>query len=322
MDDRQLLRDLTWCIEAPSLINAPSWDGLQPLQSLLAEAKLAAPPIVKPAPRLGHYYEQLWQHLLTDRLSWPLVAANRQISTGGKTLGALDLLHYAPSINTYCHTELAVKFYLRHESGDAQHHWIGPNAIDRLDIKMQRLTNHQLPLPQRRESKAAIDAWIASESLPNRECASWQSKMVVQGWLFHPLQEQPKPAHASINPQHLRGHWLHHSAAIPQSAQSAHWILLPRLYWLARALIKREACVHSDSIGCWQNLRLNQPVHLTAKSLAHCLRQQQNSAQPQALLLAAVVPDGNYWREIDRWMLVPDGWPQPRTRSALPPFSK
>lgn len=43
----------------------------------------------------------------------------------------------------YEHWEVAVKFYLLHQGC-----WYGPNAEDRLDIKLDHMLNHQLPLSQ------------------------------------------------------------------------------------------------------------------------------------------------------------------------------
>ncbi|UTA49344.1 DUF1853 family protein [Simiduia sp. 21SJ11W-1] len=325
MDYRQISQDLTWCMHAPSLLRGPAFDYLNSLQARLAQYPQAARANFEPAPRLGHYYEQLWEHLLSQRLGWTPVAVNRQISEQGRTLGALDLLHYDAQNNTYVHTELAAKLYLCQHTGDSLAHFIGPNAIDRLDIKTERLLGHQLPLAQQPQAQAHIDHWLAAKRLPARTEANWQSQALVQGWLFYAdesnaLNAQKLPQHPMINPGHLRGRWQHVSQCNGQDYDQ--WLILPRQYWLSGACIGARECLRADALGHWPPAQLTQPLLLDSKAFAAILGRHSQIEKPQPLLVAGVYLESGNWCEGQRRMLVADNWPYASTRSALPPRSK
>lgn len=311
MNLHQKLQDLHWCIQAPSLVQLPELDGLPGLQSALsAQTQLPAADF-QPAARLGLYYEQLWQHLTTEALGWTLVAANRQISASGRTLGALDLLHYIPATGTYRHTELAAKLYLCNGSGSELAHFIGPNAIDRLDIKLDRLTSHQLPLPNRPDAQATIDRWLKEQLLPPRSEANWESKMVLQGWLFYPKRGgAPRQIHPTINGDHLQGCWQYFQDCLNDTTHCEFWLILPRQYWLSPANISADDCLHSAQLPAWPLKRLHTPLLLNPTQLAACLSAHRAQEKPQPLLVAGVRLENNLWIEIERRMLVPDTWPQ------------
>lgn len=311
----QSLQDLQWCLQAPSLLADTPLPQLAATCQQLAQATRALRQQVPTVNRLGHYYEQLWQMLLSRAAGWSLVAADRQISHAGQTLGALDLLHWDRLANTYRHTELAVKFYLRHGDGSELNHWFGPNAIDRLDIKLDRLKKHQLTLPDHPSAQLAIDQWLLAAKLPSRASAHWRSQLIMQGWLFHPFNQRPSARlHAQINGAHLQGQWLHHKNAHALLDDSENWLILPKLYWLARANIEKRACIAAESIGRWSGLRLHQPIHLTRRTLPAAMLAQTTSPNPQPLLVVAVNSTKEHWQEVNRFMLVADNWPQTSTR--------
>jgi uncharacterized protein len=305
----QSQRDLQWCLSAPSLLAAPD---APPALALAPTKPASLAECLKTLPRvnrLGHYYEQLWRYILTELMGWSLVAADRQICHAGRTLGALDLLHVNPAHTCYLHTELAVKFYLRDGDGGQLHHWLGPNAIDRLDLKLDRLHNHQLALPSHPGAQADINTWLAEAGLPSRLRSDWRNQAIIQGWLFHPLMAPgTEQLHPQINPQHLRGHWLHHKDAPALPGEFDDWLILPRLYWLAQVDIDKQDCV--SGANAWENLRLRQPVHLSTEALRSCMAAQSAAAKPQPLLVAAVASEQQAWRELRRFMFVTDSWPQ------------
>lgn len=92
---------------------------------------------------LHYFFQESQEHALCP---FKLRAHNLQIFKDGNTLGELDLL-LEDTQATFFHVELAVKFYLAETSGESQwSNWIGPNSIDRLDIKCERMADHQLSL--------------------------------------------------------------------------------------------------------------------------------------------------------------------------------
>lgn len=292
------VRDLAWALLSPPLLT----DTPAPQRHPLAASRWASHPGEladwlllhdhQPAVlvdwlsqhnvrRLGLYYERLWQFALSQAPDVDLLVANLPIRQGGHTLGELDLLlHDAEGVH---HLELAVKFYLGLGTGNrCEHdHWVGPGAHDRLDIKLQRLCQHQLQLPRSAHAKALL----AEVTRLDIDSALW-----LGGYLF-----QPWPAGcelpAGANPQHQGGHWLRqcdwplHSAAIDSASR---WQPLPRQAWLAPAQLKDGNLCSEEQLARW-----------TADA---------NSTQ--ARLLVRLEPGARqHWVERERLFLVPDSWP-------------
>lgn len=118
--------------------------------------------------RLGLYFEDLVAFILeqmwADHLTpFRLLARNLQIAAEGRTFGELDFLLKGKN-DQVIHLETAVKFYLLKQSTPPLasksdectkgtppivlnwQNWLGTNAKDRLDIKMNRMLQHQLTI--------------------------------------------------------------------------------------------------------------------------------------------------------------------------------
>lgn len=289
------VRDLAWTLLSPPLLGETLKTQRHPLQAScwtrqpqrLADwlvqqdsdidalhAWLAANPVR----RLGLYYERLWQFALLAAPDVQVVAANLPIRQNGQTLGELDLL--LRDDEGEHHLELAVKFYLGTGGNDAAH-WLGPGSHDRLDLKLGHLAQHQLPLSSRREARGALNDLQLGET----RSAFW-----LGGYLFYPWPgdcSSPRGA----TPEHCRGRWLHQRDwnDFAATRPGRHWQPLPRLAWLAPAL------VHADSI--WPDTMLQQWMDTL-------------SPASQAQLLVRLEEDhAGYWREVERIFLVNDQWP-------------
>lgn len=291
------VRDLAWAILSPPLlIDAPSpqrhpfsasrwnddpgalsdWLLLLDRQPAILQAWLAQHSIR----RLGLYYERLWQFALAHAPDVELLVANLPIRQGGQTLGELDLiLRDAEGVH---HLELAVKFYLGLQTGDRRRHdhWLGPGSHDRLDIKLQRLCEHQLQLPSSQQAQAL---------LTELTCRKIDSSLWLGGYLFQPWQADCELP-AGANPTHLGGHWLR-LGDWPQSVvthSETHWQPLPRQAWLAPAQL--------DGSQLWQAEDVQQWI--------------ANAGRTQARLLARMEPDvDGRWVERERLFVVSDSWP-------------
>ncbi|MGP0173361.1 DUF1853 family protein [Pseudomonas sp. NCHU5208] len=236
----------------------------------------------KPVRRLGLYYERLWQYALQAAPDIQVIAANLAIRQHGHTLGELDLL--LRDAEGEHHLELAVKFYLGPEAADGSDasQWLGPGSHDRLDLKLSHLAQHQLPLSSRREARGALN------ELQVREV---RSAFWLGGYLFYPWPGGCAPPRGA-SPRHLRGHWLRRAdwAVFAGQQHGACWQPLPRLAWLAPALI--------DADQRWSQERFE-----------HWLSALPPEAQAQ-LLVRLEVDDAGNWREVERVFLVSDQWPE------------
>ena len=296
------VRDLAWVIASPGLLDAhhPEYAG-QVVDDAWCAAQLttctpwlmqldAAPQALhahiaaRATRRLGLYFESLLAFWLAHAPRTQLIAANLPVREAGRTLGEYDLL-WRDDTGVTRHWEAAVKFYLQAEPLPVTHTFIGPAARDRLDLKLQRVFQHQLTLSHTPAGHAALPP----------EVAPLLTQAFIKGYLFYPVhafQAQPA-ATPGISPAHLRGWWLRQgSGALPQSVAQSRWVQLPRLRWLA-------------------------PLRLDAH--AEVMTQQQVEAMLQAHFAASSTPlqlvevtrgDSGMWHEAARGFVVHAAWPQ------------
>ncbi|PZQ36360.1 MAG: DUF1853 domain-containing protein [Ectopseudomonas oleovorans] len=290
------VRDLAWALLSPALLANTTPGQRHPLQAScwmqqpqqladwLAQQDKDAGPLhawltAKPLRRLGLYYERLWQYALHAAPDIDVVAANLPIRQNGQTLGELDLL--LRDEEGEHHLELAVKFYLGTGSGDAAD-WLGPGSQDRLDLKLGHLTQHQLPLSARREARATLEEL----QLGDTRSAFW-----LGGYLFYPWPGDCSSPRGAA-PEHCQGRWLRQRDwdTFAATKPDARWQPLPRLAWLAPALIKTGEAWPADTFQQW--LKLLRP-------------------EAQAQLLVRLEEDhAGDWREVERIFLVNDQWPR------------
>lgn len=293
------VRDLAWVLVSPPLLSSTPQPQRHPLSAsawmrtpqLLADWLLALDRDASglehwlaqsPVRRLGLYYERLWQYALHAAPGVEVLAANLPIREGGHTLGELDLL--LRDEQGVHHLELAVKLYLGPENanGESPAHWLGPGSHDRLDIKLDHLSHHQLPLSARAQARTTL----AQRDIQDAQAALW-----LGGYLFYPWGNHCV-APQGANPDHLRGRWLHRRDWVSFAAQSAagRWQPLPRQAWLPRARIASSTVWPSEHFEHW--LSTLQP-------------------QANAQLLVRLVEDlAGDWREAERVFLVSDQWPE------------
>ncbi|UPQ81233.1 DUF1853 family protein [Pseudomonas knackmussii] len=291
------VRDLAWALLSPPLLSITPSPQRHPLAASrwasspgeLADWLLlhdAQPSVLQTwlaqhsIRRLGLYYERLWQFALGQAPDVDLLVANLPIRHGGHTLGELDLvIHDADGVH---HLELAVKFYLGLESGDRRKHdhWLGPGSHDRLDIKLQRLCDHQLQLSSSSHAKAL---------LAELTCREINSALWLGGYLFQPWPTGCE-APAGANPLHLDGRWMRQRDWAGASAirSAARWQPLPRQSWLAPAMLEDDHTWPAEDVERWLE-----------------------DAGKHARLMARIerAPQGG-WVERERLFVVPDQWPE------------
>ncbi|MGH8493868.1 MAG: DUF1853 family protein [Moraxellaceae bacterium] len=296
-----VVRDLAWVLASPPLLamRAPgvrwlnaawcerayrvSHDWLAaldhnptPLTAMLAQ---------RSDPRLGSYFEAL----LAFWLAWEnnplyrLVGRNLPVRAKNLTLGELDFLVEERQSGELQHWEVAVKFYLGVAPGGELRQWVGPGLKDRLDMKVQRLLEHQLALTQRPEGRGLMQ---------HLGLGNPQPVCLLKGRLFYPPDAGAEWAPHSAAASHLTGWWMPQADFLQHYASAGlHWIRLPKEHWLTEV-------APPVRIGDAQ----------TAQALVETLVQTADN-RAAAVIGLHQDADGQY-RETTRGFVTPSGWPQ------------
>jgi len=270
---------MIWAINSPSLIrksteHSPDWPACEPAEVVSESVQNFCDQHARH--RVGQYFEDLVHFYLKAVLNNEIVEYGLQIQEGGRTVGELDFL-YREAGGDLHHCETAVKFYLYiPESNESGSQFIGPNAADNFERKMQRLFEHQLKLSEDR-----FPGVVKREAF-------------VKGRIFyHSLRDAPEELPAELAPDHLRGVWIYESELdwLRSIGDETKFRAVRKPLWLGPDLVKFD-----DS-----ELR-------TVDEICGQLRQHFTERRtPQ--LINALIPHGEVWRESQRVFVVSDQWP-------------
>ncbi|MBD0785078.1 DUF1853 family protein [Vibrio sp. Y2-5] len=149
--------------------------------------------------RLGFVYQHLCSKLFTLAPTYSSIAEEIQLNHEGKTIGAVDFILKNKKSEQFEHWEVAVKFYLLHQG-----FWYGPNAQDRLDLKLAHMLEHQLPLSSHEQFSKRYPLW--KNAVP---------RLLMQGRLYiNPFNSEPTPTECGgykLNSSQISGHWCYQS---------------------------------------------------------------------------------------------------------------
>jgi hypothetical protein len=290
------VRSLAWCIGAPGLMAplpglhfpsdssarhalAQAWDWLSELDHNPAplHAQLAATRSWK----VGLYFESLLAEWFRWHSQYDLLAQNLQVRDETRTLGAFDFV-LRHGTGQAQHWEVAVKFYLQRQASEDWTAWVGPNQRDRLDIKLERMRHHQLPLSARLEAANALASIHIAE--PPEQIA------LLKGMFFVPWNA-PSLRPRGCAPETPVGQWITTSdfAAFSETQPPCRWCVREKPDWLGPARRTRDG---SSS---------------TADAL---VRLKANGARRPQLWSRLVEHERDIWFEDHRIFVVPDSWPR------------
>lgn len=293
------VRDLAWVIGSPGLLEGsyPAYHE-QVVDDAWCRAQLhACTPwltaldlaphtlhnfiATRPTRRLGHYFESLIAFWLTHMPDTQIIATNLQVQDEQRTLGEYDFL-FRDAGTDVCHWEAAVKFYLQLEPLAEQRAFIGPGTRDRLDLKLNRVFQHQLALGYTHAGQSALPPGIKLG----------KTQAFIKGYLFYHASTVINISTHGVSAEHLRGWWVRHTLEkIPQLSIENRWIILPRLRWLAPARLPADAEVMS-------------------RTTLTILLDEHFSTNPEAVLVFEMTRSTTgAWHEASRGFVVCSSWP-------------
>lgn len=232
---------------------------------------------------LGSYAETLWLHYLEHHPHYELIAHNLQVHEQGKTVGEFDFIVFDTLHKTHVHQELAIKFYLGHK-----HQWIGPQTVDRLDLKASKLKEKQLKLSQHAAAKEIL-ASLGIATLA-REC-------IVKGRLFQP-NGKTDGSNCSlpiyVNDTHLKSTWYRHKHfKLTSNNHETYWKILNKHEWMAPLTLDQQDPCHK----C-----------ISRYDLDHHLN-RHFAAQGRPVMLGRFKAQNGQFIETNKYFIVSDKWP-------------
>ncbi|WP_188109539.1 DUF1853 family protein [Pseudohalioglobus sediminis] len=287
------VRDLAWACFAPPLLHTAQLPCTMPVTNCALELtpqrrewllQLDRQPRAllnhlaeRASRRLGLYFEALWHFFLLHDSEVELLAHNLPVRGRKQTLGEYDCIYFCQRRQRAVHLELALKFYLHHRTlacaAQAHENWVGPNTRDRLDLKLQRLLQHQILLSTTPEGARALEQIGATNPLLEIE---------LKGRLFRHIDSRA-PAPQAYNPQLPLQHWCRDNE-YGDHLQGAKVAILHRQQWLAPV-----------SAASGVTVTVAQPVPT-----------RQAELEDRPFQVAITDAQGN---EQGRLFVVPDRWP-------------
>jgi len=238
------VQDLAWVIQSPPVISgkfkqtrwldkAACQDEYRACLPTLHQLDCQPEPLIKQLSMLKPYvigkrFECYVFYWLMISPHFECLQHNYVLQDDKRTLGEADFIIRELATDKIIHLEVAVKFYLginrdmdnndNTEGNDiaAMHHWHGTNLRDRLDIKFNRLVNHQTQLAKN-----------YPERMPYAIDESW---CLLKGRMFTPIAQQTLPDFfADDCPQ---GIWFH----VNDAPETKTHLLLHKQDWLAEVV--------------------------------------------------------------------------------------
>ena len=208
-----------------------------------------------PVHKLGYRFESLILFWLKWHPEFECLAHNLQVQAEKRTLGAFDFI--VRTRNDWVeHWEVTVKFYLQFSKVGAWSSWIGPGKTDRLDLKLGRMIEHQLPLSETSAGISALDGLSAGGVQIRRA--------FIKGMLFRAWVD-PSEGPPDINPQASMGVWIpkRELHRYVESTRPSRWMLRKKPDWLGSARCSFEESLDAGQLHA---LKIDRPEMLSCLS--------------------------------------------------------
>jgi len=290
------VRALAWAIGGPSLMHKmrdvsvlPSGEhqehlelALPWLQSLDDNPESLSDELAKkPTWKVGLLFESLVLYWLEHGSRFTVLGQNVPVKNDERTLGAYDLVVQRADGRVE-HWELAIKFYLQKHADSAWDAWVGPNARDRLDLKLNKMLLHQLPLSNTGPGRHALrDLGVVGPV---------KRRAFIKGMFFTPWQEADPIMPMGADPRQTHGVYVRQSelAAYVDGFPRSRWIQRQKPHWMAPAVSHFPPGFSTDE---WLTYYNGDPIK-----------------RPE--MISRMTPGKNAaYVEQNRFFVVPDSWP-------------
>lgn len=300
----QQVRDLAWIVFGQpimKIVNRPQL-LLTDFHWLQALDKNPQPLIThlenKNLRMLGTYFEALWEFLLLEHPDFDLKFKNLQVFSDQSTIGEFDFIYFDKRQNSFCHLEVAVKYYLgvvaestsvgspteNPAESSLLSQWIGPGTRDRLDLKYHKLTQRQSHLAFTPAGK---------QLLADKAITKIKPQISLLGYLFYPLFQSILPP-VNTESAHLRGFWVKQSQLDKLESIACQWAIIDKPHWLAPVTLESEKLLNFKQLKIASAARFEQILH------------------PLLLAKYPIDESAEELTSIEFGFLVPDSWPQAR----------
>lgn len=297
----QFVRDLAWVIGSPPILINNNQPFLEPeffeneykkFVSHLNELDKNPQQLIEHINNgnthlLGKYFESLVEYWLKLSPGKKLLAHNLQVFKGRNTVGEYDFIYRDNRNNKVYHLECAGKFYIAHKNISDHSNFIGPNAIDNLESKLNKIFNEQILLSK---TAAGIDALLLEDI--DQEITP---KIFFKGYLFYYADLFFSHSYVipkDSNPDHPKGWWIYaKDIDYFLSQRDSKWTVVQRSNWISKVITFDTSLVLSN-----KELASKMKIYFS------------NNTYP--LLISELKRNNeNYFEEISRGFVVHDSWP-------------
>lgn len=181
---------------------------------------------------LGKYFESLTEFWLLHSKRFKVIAKNLQVESKGLTIGEFDFIILDYLTGKTLHLEIAGKFYISSANKSSWDTFIGPNANDKLSLKIHKLLNDQINLAKSDAGRKKLNELnINVEVFP---------ALIFKGYLFYDIKSFLANSFIipdDSNPDHIKG-WKVKSSEIDSLniISSGYWKLLMRETWVSQSI--------------------------------------------------------------------------------------
>lgn len=178
---------------------------------------------------LGKRAERYFSEWIKRSSEYELLAENVQIIEEKQTLGEFDFIVQRKRDSQMIHVELIYKFYLFDPTVDGLEieKWVGPNRVDRLEFKLDKLTNHQFPLLHTKPAQTQL-------KMMGLDDPTIHQQVLFLANLFIPKSHEVE--FNRVNKSAVEGTWMNLDEWKQQSSSDHTFAIPDKIDWFSRDL--------------------------------------------------------------------------------------